>query len=178
MALYRHAIAGTRRLTDEEIETELGYHLPSRMSAGLRQQLIDIGRRLYEAEGLSPEVPPPPALCNSIEGARYRDMVARLGQAGNDRNLSISALQLISESLGAIARYAPAIDGELSVPITQFISKPGEAVEAVIAPYFQDNDYNHFKRLRDRLNANFNATHRTTPIYPRDFKGPDVAETP
>lgn len=177
MALYNHATAGTRRLTEDEVEIELGYHLPSRMSAVLRRQLIEIGRRIFEAEGLSPEVPPPPALCNTIEGARYRDMVARLGQAGNDRNLSMSALHMISESLAAIARYAPAIDGELSVPITQFISREGDAVEQIIAPFFQDNDYNHFKRLRDRINANLNATHRTNPIFPRDFKGPDVAET-
>mgnify|MGYP003700773109 CR=1 FL=1 len=177
MALYNHAIAGTRRLNDDEVEAELGYCLPSRMSAGLRSQLIEIGRQIYEAEGLSPEVPPPPALCDTIEGARYRDMIARLGQAGNDRNLSISALHMISESLAAVARYAPAIDGELSVPITQFIMRQGDAVEAVIAPFFQQNDYNHFKRLRDRINANLNATHRTNPVFPRDYKGADVAET-
>ena len=175
--LYEHAKAGQVRLSPEEIDAELGQALPSRLPNSLRAQLIEIGRAIFEAEGLTPEVPPPPALCNTIEGARYRDMLAKAGQAGNDRNMSITAIHMISESLAVIARYAPSEDGDVTVPITQFIDKLGVAVGQVIQPYFAENDYNHFKKLRDRLNINFNATHRTTPVWPEDYKGDDVVET-
>lgn len=175
--LYEHAKAGQVRLPEDEIVDELGHALPSQIPSSLRSQLIEIGRAIFAAEGLTPEVPPPPALCNTIEGARYRDMLAKAGQAGNDRNMSKSALRMISESLAVIARYAPPGDGEVTVPITQFIDKPGVAVGEVIQPFFADNDYNHFKKLRDRLNANFNATHRTTPVWPEAYKGDDVIET-
>ena len=74
-------------------------------------------------------------------------------------------------------RAAPPMDGEVLVEVTQFLHPLGQAVQDVIAPYFRDNDYNHFKTLRERLNANLAVTHRTNPIFPRDYKGDDVVET-
>ena len=53
----------------------------------------------------------------------------------------------------------------------------GQAVQNVIGPFFDDIDYNHFKALRDRLDANLQRTHRTQPIYPADYKGSDVVDT-
>lgn len=176
LALYDHARRGTVRLTEAEIEDELGYHLPSGTPEALRGQLLTIGQAIFAAEGIAPEVPPPPALCNTIEGARYRDMLARSGQAGADRNMSVTALRMISESLAVVAAAAPQSSGEVMVPISQFLDRPGETVAQVIAPFFADNDYNHFKRLRDRLNANLQATHRAQPIYPAEYKGADVVE--
>jgi hypothetical protein len=174
MVLYNAALARTVRLTEEEIDAELGYHLPGNTPETLRAQLLEIGRRIFAGEGIAPEIPPPPALCNTIEGARYRDMIARAGQAGADRNMSVTALHMISESLAVISGYAPKTEGEVLVLITQFLDKPGEVVTRVIAPFFGENDYNHFKKLRDKLNANLNATHRSNPIYPQDYKGEDV----
>ncbi|AGI68699.1 hypothetical protein OAN307_c31660 [Octadecabacter antarcticus 307] len=40
-----------------------------------------------------------------------------------------------------------------------------------------DNDYNHFKQLRQRIDANLSRTHRTQPIFPSDYKGDDVVDT-
>lgn len=177
MTLYRHAQAGRVKLSQSEITAALSQSLPTGLPTVLRGQLLDIGNALFEAEGLSPEIPPPPALCNTIEGARYRDMIAKAGQAGNDRNMSLSALAVISEALAVIARYAPRMEGEVTVPITQFMSRPGEAVAEIIGAFFAENDYNHFKPLKDRLNANFNATHRTNPVYPAEYKGDDVVAT-
>ncbi len=176
MTLYHHAKAGQVRLSEAEIESALTQSWPTGLSQSLRRQLLDIGRALFEAEGLTPDIPPPPALCNTIEGARYRDMIAKSGQAGNDRNMSLSALAVISEALGSITRYAPNTGGDVTVPVTQFIAQPNMAVAEVIGPFFDDNDYNHFKALRDRLNANFNATHRSNPIYPAEYKGDDVVD--
>jgi len=176
MVLYNYAIAGSADLSDSEVEMALAAHWPHDTPRPLYIQLQELGRALFEAEGLSPEIPPPPALCNTIEGARYRDMLARQGQARNDRVMVLSALETISESLATIADVAPPIYGDVLVEITQFAHPINHAVQNVIAPFFRDNDYNHFKALKERLNANLHSTHRTNPVYPRDYKGDDVVD--
>lgn len=175
--LYNHALSGSVQLSDQEIEDALGRHWPPDMPDALRVQLLQIGRALFANEDLSPDIPPPPALCNSIEGARYRDRLARMGQARSDRAMVTSALDTISLSLATIARAAPPIDGDVLVGITQFLHPLGQAVQNVIAPFFGENDYNHFKPLRAQLDANLSRTHRTEPIFPSDYKGDDVIDT-
>lgn len=175
MVLYNAAVARTETLSQTDIDRELAHHLPSGLACDLQEQLLAVGRELFAIEGLAEEVPPPPALCNTIEGARYRDMIARLGQGRADRNMSLSALRSISEGLAVIGSLVPKSQGDVMVPIGHFLDQPGTVVSAVIAPFFAPNDYNHFKSLRDRLNANLNATHRTTPVFPEDWRGDDVA---
>jgi len=175
--LYDHARAGSVRLSDAEVETALVQHWPPDTPTALRIQLIEIGKALFAQEGLMPKIPPLPALCNTVEGARYRDMLARAGQARSDRVMVLSALEIISQSLAAIAKVAPPIEGDVLVEITQFANPLGQAVQNVIGPFFDDNDYNHFKALRDRLDANLHRTHHTQPIYPADYKGADVVDT-
>lgn len=176
-ALYRHALVGTVQLTDEEIDTALARSWPPDVPEKLKLQLLEVGRAIFAEEGLMPEISPPPALCNSIEGARYRDSLARTGQARNDRVMVMSALDMISQSLAPIADAVPPIEGDVLVEVTQFLEPLGQAVQNVIAPYFQDSDYNHFRKLRERLDANLQSTHRTQPVFPRDYKGADVIET-
>jgi hypothetical protein len=175
--LYSHALNGHVRLSDAEIDAALAQHWPHDTPAPLQIQLLEIGRRLLEDEGLSSEIPPLPALCNTVEGARYRDMLARTGQARSDRVMVMAALDVISDSLATIANAVPAIEGDVLVDVTQFVHPLGQAVQNVIAPFFADNDYNHFKRLRERIDANLSRTHRTQPIFPSDYKGDDVVDT-
>jgi hypothetical protein len=175
--LYNHALSGQVRLTDGEIDTALSQHWPTDTPEPLQIQLLQIGRALLRDEGLSPEIPPMPALCNTIEGARYRDMLARSGQARSDRVMVMAALDAISDSLAVIARAVPPIEGDVLVDVTQFVHPLGEAVQNVIAAFFADNDYNHFKRLKERIDANLSRTHRTQPVFPRDYKGDDVVGT-
>ena len=176
LLLYNHALAGQVTFTDDEIENALSRTWPPETPEPVRIQLLEIGRALYADEGLSPEVPPPPAICNTVEGARYRDQLARLGQARGDRVMAISALAMISESLAVIARAVPPLSGDVLVNVSQFLHPLGLSVERVIAPFYADNDYRHFQGLRERLNSNLDRTHRANPIFPRDYKGDDVVE--
>ncbi|WIY27394.1 type IV secretory system conjugative DNA transfer family protein [Parasedimentitalea psychrophila] len=175
--LYNHALSGQVRLSVAEIDAALSHHWPPDTPEPLKIQLLGIRRALLSDEGLSPEIPPMPALCNTIEGARYRDMLARSGQARSDRVMVLTALDVISDSLGTIAQAVPPIEGDVLVDVTQFAHPLGQAVRNVITPFFADNDYYHFKRLRDRLDANLSRTHRTQPIFPSDYKGDDVVST-
>lgn len=177
LALYQAAMSANEGLSEEDIDRELGRHLPLGCSEALEEQLLAIGREIFSAEHLTQDIPPPPTLCDSIEGGRYRDMVARLGQARIDRNMQLSALHRISESLYAVAVEVPQTQGDIFVPLSHFLEHSGQVVSNVIAPYFAENDYNHFKALKDRLEANFAATHRTAPIYPKDWDGSDAPET-
>ncbi|MCK0103219.1 type IV secretory system conjugative DNA transfer family protein [Pseudohalocynthiibacter sp. F2068] len=177
MALYRHARRGRDRLSDAEIETALASSFPPDVPESLRIQLIEVGKAIFADEGLSPEIPRPPALHNTVEAARYRDQLARIGQARGDRNMSLTALKIISQALAPIANAVPPIEGDVLVGVTQFTHPLGQAIQNVIAPFFQDNDYTLFKGLKERLGANLTATHRTSPVYPVDFKGDDVVET-
>jgi len=175
--LYNHALSGQVRLSDAEIDAALSQHWPPDTPEALKIQLLGIGRALLDDEGLSPEIPPMPALCNTVEGARYRDMLARSGQARSDRVMVLAALDVISDSLATIAQAVPPIEGDVLVDVTQFVHPLGQAVQNVIAPFFADNDYNHFKRLRERIDANLSRTHRTQPIFPSDYRGDDVVAT-
>jgi len=175
--MHRHALSGQVRLTEAEIKAALSKYWPPDTPEPLQIQLFEIGRALLDDEGLSPDIPPLPALCNSVEGARYRDMLARRGQARNDRVMVMAALDVISDSLATIAQAVPSIEGDVLVDVTQFVHPLGQAVQNVIAPFFAENDYFHFKRLRDQLDANLSRSHRTQPIFPSDYKGDDVVGT-
>ena len=175
--LYNHAISGASSLDDEEIEVALERHWPADTPQSLKVQLFHIGKALLEQEGLTQDIPPIPALCNTVEGARYRDQLAKLGQARNDRVMTLSALETISHSLATIAEAVPPIEGDVLVEVTQFVHPLGQAVQNIVAPFFEENDYNHFKDLRRTLVANLHQTHRTNPIFPKDYKGDYVVET-
>ena len=177
MRLYQHARAGQVQLSDAEIDAALSERWPATTPDPLRIQLLEIGRALYADEGLTPDIPPPPELCNTVEGGRYRDLLARQGQARNDPNVALSALAIISDALAPIARAAPPMQGDMLVSVQQFLTPLGPTIDEVISPFFQDTGYNHFKALRQILDANLLSTHRTNPVFPRDYKGEDAIGT-
>ncbi|WP_299844139.1 type IV secretory system conjugative DNA transfer family protein [uncultured Roseovarius sp.] len=175
--LYQHALSGTVHLSPAEIDDALSAHWPPQTPDALRIQLLEVGRALFEAEGLNPDVPPPPTLCNTVEGGRYRDLLAKLGQARNDPQMLQSALSVIGEALAPIAKAVPPMQGDVLVSVSQFLSPPGPVIDQIITPFFQDNGYNHFKGVREQLDQNLRQTHRTNPVFPRDYRGDDAIET-
>ncbi|WP_299602580.1 type IV secretory system conjugative DNA transfer family protein [uncultured Tateyamaria sp.] len=177
MQLYRHAQAGQVHLSEDEVNARLSAAWSTQTPNVLSEQLLEAGRALIAAEGLNPDIPPLPALCNTVEGGRYRDLLARLGQARNDRHMLLSALDTISEALAPIANAAPPMNGDVLVPMSQFLTPLGPNIEAVVAPFFEDTGYNHFKSLRERLDYNLRQTHRTNPVYPSEYKGDDAVAT-
>lgn len=177
MALYRAAQSGRVSLSEAEIDSELQSAWSPKTPTALRAQLLEVGRELFAMEGLSPDIPPPPALHNTVEAARYRDQLARLETVRRDRGMAEEALKTISASLAPIAQAAPPMEGAVLVDVSQFLDPLGDTVQAVIAPYFWERDYDLFKPLRERLSLSLQATHRTTPVFPSDYRGDDVVET-
>ncbi len=177
MTLYRHALSGQVQLSDVEIDNALSAHWPAPTPDQLQIQLLDVGRALFAAEGLSPDIPPPPVLCNTVEGGRYRDLLAKQGQARNDPQMRRAALDVISQALAPIAKAAPPMNGDVLVSVSQFLTPHNLVVDQIVTPFFADNGYNHFKALRDQLDNNLRQTHRTNPVFPRDYRGDDAVDT-
>ncbi|MEM7212985.1 MAG: ATP-binding protein [Pseudomonadota bacterium] len=177
IALYE---AATRKLIghqDFDLERHLGRHLPDWLPETVYRQLIAIGQDIFAAEDLTIDIPEPPPICNSLEGARYRDMLARVGQTRGDPKMSETAAHMISACLESVARFSTREEGEIHIPIVANIPDLNAAVESAILPFFQENEYFHFRTLRDQLDANFRATHRTNPVFPTEYTGKDVIGT-
>lgn len=175
--LYNYALAGQVILSHDEIDDTLSANWPEELPFETRSQLLDLGYELFRDEGLSPDIPPVPALCNTVEGARYRDLLARLGKARTDRMMVTAALSQIGESLSVVARAVPNLNGDVLISVSQFLEPVGPTIEEIIAPFYRDTGYIHFKALRERLDQNLERTHRTNPVFPRDYKGTDAVET-
>ncbi len=177
MALYRQATQQLLPGRQADLESELCYHLPGNTPESVREQLLDIGYELIAQENIIRDVPEPPAVCDSVEGGRYRDMLIRITQSKQDPVMTQQAARAISLSLAYVAQHAPPIESELSVPVVAAMDNLSVAVDELIDPFWlEDNDYGHFKKLKDRINANYRATHRTNPIHPRDYKGDDAPQ--
>lgn len=59
MALYHAAQARNVSFEEAEIDGKLSAAWPHHTPPALRIQLLEVARQLYEAEGLSPDIPPP-----------------------------------------------------------------------------------------------------------------------
>ena len=92
-------------------------------------------------------------------------MIARLGQARIDRVMTLSALSTISLALAPIAEAVPELNSDVTVEVTQLVQPLGLTIEKIIAPFFAENDYNHFKTLKDQLDINLQRPHRTQPVF-------------
>lgn len=174
MALYHAAHAGRVSFSKREIASKLASAWPTDTPKALKIQLLEIAHELFEAEGLTPDIPPPPPLHNTVEAARYRDQLARLETARRDKGMTEEALRTISHSLAPVAAAVPSMDGDVLVDVAQFLDPLGETVQAVISPFFAERDHDLFKALKDRLSQNLSATNRNNPIYPGDYRGDDA----
>lgn len=162
-------------------------HVPT----NLRHDLIDATRAFYKAERFRSEIPPPPAVCNSIEGAKYRDFLSIHSAKVTNPATARIAQDVIAEAWAALLAHLPPLsqgdDASFVVPITHFIKEPlGEVVEDVVLPFFEDEarDLGLFASVRTTLMRNmhdasgvpFLPEHSNHPklILPRKYKGEDV----
>ncbi|WP_411889677.1 hypothetical protein [Yoonia sp. SDW83-1] len=141
------------QFSDAEIDNALSAHWLASKPDQLQIQLLDVGRTPFEAEGLSPDIPPPPVLCNTVEGGRYRALLAKQGQARNDPQMLRAALDIISQALAPIAKAAPPMNGDVLVSVSQFLTPHNVVIDQIVTPLFHDNGYNHFKDLRQQLDT-------------------------
>lgn len=129
---------------------------------GERSLLAACAIKLYKFEGY--EIPPePPPICNSIEGARYRDKLKEY-IANKSKHEDNNAERFME----AIVYALPNPDTshgmfEATMPLT------GDDMEEVIIRVFHHDDL--FHNLTRTLDANYREQNR---VYPSDYKGENV----
>lgn len=164
-------------IDDGDLYRRLYTHIPNDTPKNVYIELIKIGEDIFRAENLTSDIPKPPSVCNSVDGGRYRDMLARLGAAGSNPRMVDDTIELIAVSLGAFAKAIPRLDGDVMVPASYMVPNLGQLVSDVLMPYYGD-EYGSFKRIRETLQANLNATtpRQGEAIFPDEYDGDDVVD--
>ena len=153
---------------------------------------------LYAAESFGAATKPP-AVANSIDGARWRDQ-ARLQIAKlSDPNILHAFRSALLASILSFGQALPATavqteqeinaaadaltdNGEAPgfyLPLTALHSRPQKLIHELLRPFFQDETGHLFVELRQTLDANVRKASKTDdkPVLPNDYDGPDPAKT-
>ena len=180
-ALYEAAISQVRDVPDK-IEFGKGvYHqMPLSLPDELDDIMLNTALELYDIERFDVDIPPPPAVCNSIEGARYRDFLSGMSAKLNNPAAARLAQDVIGESFGDFYRTLPDISNDdtspFSMPLEHFLGdKLGVALEALVIPFFRDEtgQLGLFKDLKEQLLRNMHEL-SDIPYIPENYNHPDL----
>jgi hypothetical protein len=139
--LYQKALAGQNMSETTFIASILdNISFPNSEPVGV---CVEVIRKIWSLEGL--EIPKPPAVANSIEGARYRDTLSKLG----DLRPTIDAL---SRSLANFVSMLPRPSEGLSFAMSLADTVTGEALQSIILPLYADDA--RLPKLQQQLNRN------------------------
>ncbi|MCA0869282.1 type IV secretory system conjugative DNA transfer family protein [Seohaeicola saemankumensis] len=152
----------TRDLYEEILENyqneEPEWNLPA--------DVIPVANHLFDTEVGGGQVPPPPLICDSIEGARYRDKLRKLGSVNPER--AREAVSVIEEAFGRLDY--PASGGEFKVPIRYVLRDLPRALENMLLVFAQADG---FHDLTNQIDKNFQDVKE---VYPTDYKHDDIVE--
>jgi hypothetical protein len=127
---------------------------------------------MFDGEGWGAGIPEPPVVCNSIEGARYRDHIAKVSGITAD---DITAIQrTIAESMNRVLDQAPSEhEGEVftTQPLEASIPNLASVVDRMLLTYYDSRVSPFFKRLKERLDRNLALQ---KGVEPTEYKGDDL----
>ena len=189
--LYREAKskAPASMSKDQFVDKVLYYIRPMRQE--LREAVERLARTLYDDEQFGVEVPEPPAVCHSIEGAQYRDRLSSYMAKTADAGSANTAANVIGDSVHWFLDHAPSVIGiseehePLFVgPIGERLDDTKEAVKDLLLPYLGEDARGLFTDLRDQLMRNIieasGLPYNSESIYdkkwtmPGEYKGDDA----
>ena len=123
-------------------------------------ELIHAAAALYDEEEFFEPVSPPPAVCNSLQGAKYRDYLTTYSAKSGNQNAELIAQRLVKESFRDFLDALPAYElhegdlwGELPLKDTGDLRA---AVQALALPFYGRDAHSHllFERMRAALDRN------------------------
>lgn len=147
----------------------------SELDAAYTSPFLAFALAIYHDEEFGEPEPPPP-VCNTVEAARYRDRLnAYMANVHSTRTADL-AIKTTEQILADFWRHAPELpEGEhlTTVPLASLLDDLPERMEEVMLAFFDEEieATGLFKRLRDRLNRNFNEQ---GGLYPRHYKGDNI----
>ena len=141
---------------------------------------------LYDLEGFRlKKLPPPPLVCDSIEGARYRDYLIKVTSLMENTRLLEDAKTILAESLSyflsALPQSAFAHQDEermhYDMAVEHSFSDIGAVVHCIILPFYRDHTFANLRERLDRNLENVTLSARSRGdrlIFPEEYKGDDV----
>lgn len=179
--LYQAAINQNRNVPDK-IDWGKGIYraMPSNIPEDLADLMLESALTLYDVENFDVEIPPPPTVCNSIEGARYRDFLSGLSSKLSSPASALKAQEIVGESYADFPYLLPDIEDDdaspFRMPLENFFGdKLGEAIEALVLPYFREEtqQLGLFKELKEQLMRNMHEL-SDIPYTPDNYNHPDL----
>lgn len=154
-----------RQLTLEMYEETLRRHTPHKPTWDVPAVYLDVANELLQSEVTLATVPQPPAVCNSIEGARYRDLLSKAGSATPENTDLLVAI--IEEALSTLPATT---DGSYSVPVAALVDNLHTTVNNLILPFYTGDTFHTLRRALDR------NLEEARGVFPNKYKGDDVIE--
>jgi len=164
--LYQDALARLQPAGDQHGAAGFAERILKAMSNrnAVPESVIDAMLRccfeLYALEPFEPnDIPKPPPLANSMEGARYRDRINSLVQKFDNGSARLAAEDAIARAFKRFIDTLPNLSGKgdllAQVPLSQF-GDARNAVHQLSVGFFDDAIIDHqlFGDLRNRLNRN------------------------
>lgn len=168
-----------KRLTPEEFGQAVVAYLPEGLSDAMLDAIIEVILEFYATENF--ELPPPPPVANSLQGARYRDLLAKAPDLTH-------AARVLGDMLRDFLHKLP------RVPDSDDLSFPGKVadvatvhmIEMMAVAFFREDvrDNHLFEITRRQLERNlhevsklpFTLENRDSPklILPHAYQGNDA----
>jgi hypothetical protein len=180
--LYQSAKALTPNARDPDaFAHEVLSRLPATHEA-IRLALGTTAASLYEKEYPAGALPPPPPVCNSIEGARYRDFLSAYAAKARETIPLHVVRDVLVESftdfIGLLPSLPPDGRSPFSVPLVDLVDDEKLLVQALMVPFVigDARQYGLFADLYKQLTQNYEATDEKNPIYLVDYTGENPAQ--
>ena len=127
---------------------------------------------MFADEGVSIEVPEPPAVCDSLEGAKYKDRLERIGQA--DFEVQHEVATVIARILAEVGHAVPQIDSDVTVTIEAFVKDMPQTIDNIFTHINERPDKRFFKDIIARMHTN---QERQKGVRPSQYKfSTDIVE--
>ncbi len=148
--------------------------LPDHLSPEVTGELLDLALLLYEVEEFG-QLRPPPQICNSIEGARYRDYLS--AQTAKDGKFAADiATNVVASALSFFAQKIPGIEGSgFTVTLSDLIDFDAGDLERFLNYFYAEDvlQVGLFKQLRGIIDSNL----AEVEVLPTKYKGTDLLKT-
>ena len=192
--LYQEVKNSFRSIPEaEDFGIEIYKRIPDTLPEALEEQLVMRALDIYDAEAFESDIPKPPAVCNSLEGAKYRDYLSQYSAKMSDPASAKVAADIIAKSYNQFLAHTPHLEQPeeevlFTVPLSYFLGENvGQAIEDLVLPFFSDDAKNLylFQELREVLDENLHLasgfSHIPYPrqdeklVLPSEYEGENIA---